>query len=79
MSPLSNIEGRQVIKFAENLGYKYIRQRGSHMRYKNDMGSAITIHVKGKKVIKPGKLKGLLNDMNVTPTVLFEFLNITCH
>jgi predicted RNA binding protein YcfA (HicA-like mRNA interferase family) len=74
MTPLSNIEGRKLIKFIESLGYEFIRQRGSHMRYKNNEGNAITIHVKGKKVIKPGKLKGLLNDMKIKPIVLFNYL-----
>ncbi len=74
MSPLSNIDGKTIIKFIESLGYRFVRQRGSHMRYKHSNGIKITIHVQGKKVIKPGKLKGLLNDMNISSQKFFSYL-----
>jgi predicted RNA binding protein YcfA (HicA-like mRNA interferase family) len=74
MSPLSNIDGKTVIKFIESLGYRFVRQRGSHMRYKNSQNNKITIHVKGKKVFKPGILKGLLNELGISSNSLFAFL-----
>ena len=59
MTPLCNIEGRQLIKFIKSLDYTFVRQRGSHMRYKNKKGNAITLHVQGKKTIKPGRLESV--------------------
>ena len=76
MTPLSNINGRKLIKFIESLGYKFVRQRGSHMRYKHKDGNMITLHVKGKKVIKPGRLRGLLNDLKIEPHIFFDYINI---
>lgn len=76
MTPLCNIEGRLLIKFIESLDYKFVRQRGSHMRYKNKEGNAITLHVQGKKIIKPGRLRGLLNDLKIEPKVFFDYIGL---
>ena len=76
MTPLCNIEGRQLIKFIESLDYKFVRQRGSHMRYKNKKGNAITLHVQGKKIIKPGRLRGLFNDLKIEPKVFFDYIGL---
>jgi len=76
MTPLCNIEGRLLIKFIESLDYKFVRQRGSHMRYKNKDGNAITLHVQGKKIIKPGRLRGLFNDLNIEPKIFFDYIGL---
>ena len=76
MTPLCNIAGRLLIKFIESLDYRFVRQRGSHMRYKNKDGNAITLHVKGKKTIKPGRLRGLLNDLKIEPKVFFDYIGL---
>lgn len=74
MASLCNIDGRTLIKYIEFLGFSFVRQNGSHMRYKNEEGYAITLHVKGKKVIKPGRLNGLLKELNQTSEQLYSFL-----
>jgi predicted RNA binding protein YcfA (HicA-like mRNA interferase family) len=76
MTPLCNIEGRLLIRFIESLNYKFVRQRGSHIRYKNRDGNAITLHVKGKKIIKPGRLRGLFRDLNIEPKVFFDYIGL---
>ena len=75
MSILTNIEGKRFIKFIEHYGYKFKRQKGSHLRYKNHHGISITIPASGKRVIKPGIVKGLLNEMNLTSISLANFFN----
>jgi len=74
MANLCNIDGRTLIKYIEYLGFSFVRQNGSHMRYKNEKGFAITLHVKGKKVMKPGRLNGLLKEVNQTTEQLHRFL-----
>jgi len=76
MTPLCNIEGRVLIKFIKQLGYTMVRQKGSHMRYKNANGHAITLHVQGKKVIKPGRLRGLLHELDIEPHIFFNYIGI---
>jgi len=76
MTPLCNIEGQVPIKFIESLGYTFIRQRSSHMRYKNKDGNAITLHIQGKKIIKPGRLKGLLNALKIEPKIFFDYIRV---
>ena len=47
------------------------------MRYKNKEGNnAITLHVQGKKTIKPGRLKGLFNDLKIEPKVFFDYIGL---
>ena len=75
MTPLSNITGRQIKKFVESIGYKYVRQRGSHLRFKHSFKASITIPAIGKKVVKSGLLKGLLNTMEVDVKLFYDYLN----
>lgn len=74
MTPLSNISGKQIKKFVESLGYRLVRQRGSHLRFKHQYKLSITIPAIGKKTIKPGLLKGLLNKMEVEVEVFYSYL-----
>ena len=74
MTPLSNITGKQMIRFVQSQGYFQVRQRGSHQRFKHPDKQSITLPVSGKKVIKPGIVKGLLNTMGLKSEILFQFL-----
>jgi len=75
MTPLSNITGKQMKLFVESLGYSLVRQRGSHLRFKSENRSPITIPAVGKKTIKPGIVKGLLNTMKIDVDVLYKHLH----
>ena len=75
MTPLSNITGKQMRKFVETLGYSFSRQRGSHLRFKHHIKQALTIPASGKKIIKPGIVKGLLNTMEIDVKLFYRFLN----
>ena len=74
MTPLSNITGKQMIKFVESLGYVLSRQRGSHLRFKHSTKQAITIPASGKKIIKPGLIKGLLNRMCIDVQTFHKYM-----
>jgi len=75
MTPLSNITGKQMKKFVESLGYSFSRQRGSHVRFKHSDKRSITIPASGKRTIKPGIIKGLLNTMEINVGIFHEYLN----
>jgi len=77
MNLISNVKGRDIIKFVKSLGYEYVRKRGSHIRYKNKNGNSVTVNVERKKVIKPGRLHGLLKELGVTKKMFFEFMGFS--
>ncbi len=61
MPDLRSISGREAIKALERLGFKQVRQRGSHVILKKstpigDVGCAVPLH----KELKLGTLHGIL-------------------
>jgi len=75
MPPLPVVNAKELIKFLTSLGFAFIRQKGSHQRYKHPDGRAITIPVHGKDTLKRGLLNGILNELNIPVEELIEFLN----
>jgi predicted RNA binding protein YcfA (HicA-like mRNA interferase family) len=64
---LTNITGREFIKILKKLGFYLDRQnRGNHRIFKNDRGEIVVIPVYNKKVLKPGLLKGILSQLNIS-------------
>jgi len=74
MPPLPVISARELIKFLHFKGFEFVRQKGSHQRYKHIDGRAVTIPVHGKDSLKRGLLNGILNDLNFNVEELIEFL-----
>ena len=55
------VSGRHLIKFLQSLGYKIIRQRGSHIRLEKDSPSgAHAITVPNHREIAKGTLNDIL-------------------
>jgi len=75
MPPLPIIDAKKFIKFLESLNYQFVRQKGSHKRYKNPNGKSITIPDHGKDNLKRGLLNGMLNELNISVEELIEFIN----
>jgi len=66
-SKLPVISGRNAIKAFQKIGYSVVRQRGSHIRMRdnvNPLHKALTIPA--HQEIKPGLLRKLLRDANLT-------------
>lgn len=74
MPPLPVINAKELIKFLNSKGFELVRQKGSHQRYKNQDGRAITIPVHGKSDLKRGLLNGILNELNIDAQELIDFL-----
>jgi len=75
MPPLPIVNAKQLIKFLLSKGFVFVRQRGSHQRYKHPDGRAITVPVHGKTSLKRGLLNGILNELNISVEELLSFLN----
>ena len=75
MPPLPVVNAKQLIKFLLSKGFVFVRQKGSHQRYKHADGRAVTIPVHGKTAIKRGLLNGILNELNISVEELISFLH----
>lgn len=67
MSKLPAVAARDVIKVAETLGFEFDRQKGSHavyIRVSDKRRIVIPVH-KGRD-LKPGTLRGLIDDMGLS-------------
>ncbi len=67
MSKLPVVAAREVIKAAEKLGFEFDRQKGSHavyIRVSDKRRIVIPVH-KGRD-LKPGTLRGLIDDMGLS-------------
>ena len=72
---LANISGRKIIKVLYSLGYKLSRQnRGNHRIFTHPFLPPVTIPVYKKKTIKPGLLKGILNEIGISREEFFQKL-----
>ena len=74
MPPLPVISAKDLIKFLQFKGFIFVRQKGSHQRYKHLDGRAITVPVHGKDNLKRGLLNGILNELNIDVEELIKFL-----
>lgn len=61
------ISGKEAIKAFEKIGYKVVRQKGSHIRLRDDSNQFHKpITIPNHKVLKPGLLRMLIKDANLT-------------
>lgn len=74
MPPLPVISAKELIKFLQYKGFEFIRQKGSHQRYKHPDGRAVTVPVHAKSDLKRGLLNGILNELSIDVEELINFL-----
>lgn len=76
MSPKQPVvSGRQVIRVLERLGYQVVRQKGSHIRLRDEsdpehLPTTVPVH----RTIKPGLLRQILRDANLTVEEFVDLL-----
>lgn len=67
MSKLPIVSGRQAVKVFTHIGYLVVRQRGSHMRLRDDSNpNHLPSTVPDHKAVKPGLLRDLLRDADLS-------------
>jgi predicted RNA binding protein YcfA (HicA-like mRNA interferase family) len=62
MYKLPVIEGRELAKFLESLGFRVTRTKGSHVRLKSEDGRVTTVPVHGNKDIPKGLLRKIIRE-----------------
>ncbi len=71
---INPLPARKVIRALENIGFRQIRQKGSHlfMRHPDGRTTLITIHP-GEKIGK-GVIRKIINDVELTRDEWFELI-----
>lgn len=76
MASLSNITGRELIKFVKSIGYRFDRQnKGNHRIFVHDDKKTLVIPVYKKKMVKIGLLSGILKDMGISKAEFISSIN----
>ena len=67
MSKLPVASAREVVRVAERLGFAFDRQKGSHAVYLRPSDKRrVVIPVHKGRDLKPGTLRGLIDDMDLS-------------
>jgi predicted RNA binding protein YcfA (HicA-like mRNA interferase family) len=68
MNPkLPVVSGHQVVRALERVGYRVVRQRGSHIRLRDESDpNHLPVTVPDHRSLKPGLLRQILRDANLT-------------
>jgi predicted RNA binding protein YcfA (HicA-like mRNA interferase family) len=64
MAKLPILSGREIIKILEKIGYRQIRQRGSHIRLACSNRKSVT--VPNYKIVGRGLLRKILRDAEMS-------------
>ena len=67
MPKLSAIRSRDLVKILEKLGFKGLRQRGSHLRLVHSDGRKTTVPMHSGEKVGKGLLRKILRDVGLTP------------
>ena len=75
MSPkLPVVSGRQVVRVLERVGYRVVRQRGSHIRLRDASNpNHLPVTVPDHRTVKSGLLRKILRDADLK---LDEFVDL---
>lgn len=73
MTRLAGISGKDAVKAFEKIGYVVVRQKGSHVRLKNNFRPEKPLTIPLHKEVKIGLLKALIHDAGLSEQ---EFLNL---
>jgi predicted RNA binding protein YcfA (HicA-like mRNA interferase family) len=65
------LKPREVVSLLERLGFREVRQRGSHKQFRHADGRVTTVPVHGGRDISPILLRHIVHDLGLT---LEEFL-----
>ena len=75
MSRLHPVRAREVIRFLENLGFRQVRQRGSHKFFRHPDGRTATVPDHRGEDLGRGILAKILSDAGTKPVKFLEWLS----
>ena len=69
------LSGKDVIKALEKTGFKFVKQKGSHVKLRKFAGGRkLTVIVPLKPVIRLGTMKSILRQSNLKNDEFLKFL-----
>ena len=76
MSPkLPVVSGRQVVRALERVGYRVVRQRGSHIRLRDASNpNHLPVTVPDHRTVKSGLLRKILRDADLSVDEFVDLL-----
>lgn len=76
MSPfLPQVKAKDLIRVAKQIGFELDRQKGSHaVFYRPSDKARVVIPIHSGRDIKPKTLRGIIDDMRITPEEFKELL-----
>ncbi len=78
MPRITPIDPYKLIKLLGKVGFKPIRQRGSHVILMNEKGVRIVVPVHPGKKIKPGLIRVIITEAGLTREEYFKLLEEDC-
>ncbi len=78
MPRITPIDPYKLIKLLGKVGFKPIRQRGSHVILINEKGVRIVVPVHPGKKIKPGLIRVIITEARLTREEYFKLLEEDC-
>jgi len=75
LSRLHPVRPREVIRFLERLGFRPVRQRGSHKFFRHPDGRTATVPEHRGEDLGRGILAKILRDAGVKPAEFLEWLS----
>lgn len=74
MSNLPSVKAKDFVKAIKKLGFYLDRQKGSHAIYKDSKGRRVVVPIHPGKDLKPGTLRGMIQDLDIDKETFFELL-----
>ncbi len=78
MPKITPIDPYKLIKILSKVGFKPVRQRGSHIILLNEQGIRIVVPVHPGKKVKPGLVRMIIREAGLTREKYFELLERDC-
>jgi len=75
---ITPINSYKLIKILSKLGFKPVRQKGSHVILMNERRVRIVIPVHPGKKLKPGLIRAIIREAGLTREKYFELLEKDC-
>jgi predicted RNA binding protein YcfA (HicA-like mRNA interferase family) len=74
VAKLPRVTGQEMVGFLQREGFKLLRVRGSHHYLaKGELRTSVPVH--GNRPLKIGTLRGILRDVQMSPTEFADRLN----
>ncbi|MGB9914696.1 MAG: type II toxin-antitoxin system HicA family toxin [Candidatus Bathyarchaeales archaeon] len=77
MPRIKPLPAQKIIKVLEKIGFKVIRQKGSHVIMMNEKGVRVVIPVHPGKDVKPGLIRAIIKEASLKREEFFKLLKQT--